>query len=224
VPIPTLPEAPRIVNAVDVDVVVANVAGDDVAKYKFPPALLNVHGLEDDDPSVRAIWGPVEDDTVSDHLGVEVPIPSNVLLLSKWKLVLFDKPVALDQKATLFAAPPERPATHEPLTSRKQPPVSCIPFAKVLVAEVDVTSRAATRKPPVKVDVAVVVAVKFAPTTSPTTESFAYGVLEPKPTLPLPLISKTLVVPLKNPYACSVLASGVLLLAPSLFHEPKETE
>jgi hypothetical protein len=78
---------------------------------------------------------------VSDHFGVEVPMPSNILLLSKWKLVLFDKPVALDQNATLFVAPPERPATHEPLTSRKQPPVSWIPFAKVEVAAVPVTLR-----------------------------------------------------------------------------------
>jgi hypothetical protein len=43
-----------MVNAVDVDVVVANVAGDDVARYRFPPALLNVHGLDDAEPSVRA--------------------------------------------------------------------------------------------------------------------------------------------------------------------------
>jgi len=36
-----------------------------------------------------------------------------------------------------------------------------------------------------RVEVAVVVAVKFAPTTSPATESIAYGEVVPMPTLPL---------------------------------------
>src|SRR3989338_4092891 len=63
----------------------------------------------------------------------------------------------------------------------KQPPERSMPFANVELAVVDVTSSAALRTPPPNVEVAVVVAVKNAPTISPTTESFAYGVEVPMP-------------------------------------------
>ncbi|MEK7557372.1 MAG: hypothetical protein AAB538_05320, partial [Patescibacteria group bacterium] len=46
-------------------------------------------------------------------------------------------------------------------------------------------ARELAETPPLKEEVAVVVAVKNAATASPTTESFAYGEVVPMPTLPL---------------------------------------
>ena len=72
-----------------------------------------------------------------------------------------------------------------------------MPPANVLVADTVETSvppamvsppvdtlMSLVKRPPVRVDVAVVVPVKYAPTTSPTTESLAYGEVVPMPTLP----------------------------------------
>ena len=54
---------------------------------------------------------------------------------------------------------------------------------KVEVA-VPVCAKLSTERPPEKVEVAVVVAINRAATTSPTTESFAYGDVVPIPTRP----------------------------------------
>ena len=65
------------------------------------------------------------------------------------------------------------PEIQVPFTAR-QPAETSIPWAKVEVAFVSVTSIA-----PAKVEVAVVVPVKNADTISPTTESFAKGEVVP---------------------------------------------
>ncbi len=65
----------------------------------------------------------------------------------------------------------EEPEERHVFPIAKHPPVRLIPFANVLVPLV--TFSAAVLIPPVKVLVAVVVAVKNAATTSPATESFA---------------------------------------------------
>ena len=73
----------------------------------------------------------------------------------------------------------------------KHPPEMVIPFANVDVAVVEATWIAppATRRPPPRVVVAVVVPVKWLATTSPTTESFAYGEVVPMPTEPEKMLS-----------------------------------
>ena len=72
-PMPTLPLL-RIVSAV-VEVV-AKVDGEEVEKYRFPPAERKFHGAFVSDPSVSASCGPDADETVScAGLGVVVPIP-----------------------------------------------------------------------------------------------------------------------------------------------------
>ena len=73
VPMPTFP-LERIVNFEVV--VVANVAGEAVSKYRFPPAFLIVQISEVSDPSLSASCGRVDDDTWRAHAGVDVPIPS----------------------------------------------------------------------------------------------------------------------------------------------------
>ena len=54
---------------------VANVEGDDVAKYRLPVTDRSVHGFDVPDVSVSASCGPVDDAMVSCHFGVVVPRP-----------------------------------------------------------------------------------------------------------------------------------------------------
>jgi hypothetical protein len=68
--------------------------------------------------------------------------------------------------------------------TEKQPLVKLIPLENVELAVVEVTESVPVCNPPAKVEVAEVVAVKNADTVSPTTESLAYGVVVPMPTLP----------------------------------------
>ncbi len=87
---------------------------------------------------------------------------------------------AVESKPSIVAASSSR---HAPPTA-KHPPAKVIPFANVEVAVVEVIFNALVCIPPAKVDVAVVVPVKYAATTCPTTESGAYGELVPIPTRP----------------------------------------
>ena len=86
VPIPTLPFV-SIVSAVFVDV--ANVVGDEVARYRMPLIERKFHGLEVSDASVSVNCGAVDEETVSGRRGVVVPIPSAVAALFQKKFVLF---------------------------------------------------------------------------------------------------------------------------------------
>src|SRR3989344_4184888 len=70
------------------------------------------------------------------------------------------------------------------LLMAKHPAERLMPLANVDDAEVDVISSALDWMPPAKVLVAVVVATKRAATTSPTTESLAYGEVVPSPKFP----------------------------------------
>jgi len=95
-----------------------------------------------------------------------------------------DRPVVPPEASTDVTVPePPPPPTHEPLIE-KHPVVKLTPFANVEEAVVEVTFKRLVENPPEKVEVAVVVAVKEAATTSPETPSLVYGEVVPMPTLP----------------------------------------
>jgi hypothetical protein len=77
----------------------------------------------------------------------------------------------------------------EPDASRKQPPVSWIPFANVEVAEVEMTSSAATRRPLEKVEVPAAETLRF-----PVTARFVVVALVRTPLVALRLVEVELVV------------------------------
>ena len=78
VPMPTLPLI-SIVSAVAEEV--AKVAGEEVARYRRPPAFLNVQWLEEAEPSERASWGALEEASWRRKRGVVVPMPVYPTLL-----------------------------------------------------------------------------------------------------------------------------------------------
>ena len=55
---------------------VAKVVGEEVARYKFPPAFLKVQWLLEVEPSERASCGADEEAIWRSHWGVVVPIPT----------------------------------------------------------------------------------------------------------------------------------------------------
>ena len=83
VPIPTYPVEPSTERAVNVEV--AKVDGDEVAKYKKPPAVLILHWFEVKDASVSLICEALDEEMVNAEFipGVEVPIPKALIELSK---------------------------------------------------------------------------------------------------------------------------------------------
>ncbi len=66
--------SPAIVRAAIVEVVKLDT--DDVARIRFPPIDLNVHGEFVDEPSVSASCGAVDDASVRVKRGEVVPIPT----------------------------------------------------------------------------------------------------------------------------------------------------
>jgi len=93
---------------------VANVAGDDVAKYKLFPTLRNVQMSDVKEESVRASWGRVELETVRDHCGVVVPTPTNLLdvttnafvaTVSDELAVIVEKSPVTENKSVVEATP-----------------------------------------------------------------------------------------------------------------------
>lgn len=133
VPMPTDPTGLKPVAANDniESDEVANVDGDDVAMYKLPFTDRKVNGLDVFDPSVNASCGRVDDDTVSAHFGVVVPIP---MVSAEFGVIARLSAVVV---AHLSVDAPDATAEverHVPPIA-KHPPVRLIPTFEVEVAE-----------------------------------------------------------------------------------------
>ena len=70
-----MPRKPFVLMVRAVTEEVAKVVGLDVARYKFPPAFLNVQWSLVSEPSERANCGAVDEASWRSHLGVVVPRP-----------------------------------------------------------------------------------------------------------------------------------------------------
>jgi hypothetical protein len=186
---------------VNTDVEVANVSGDDVARYKLPFIERNVHAADVSEPSDSANCGAVDDAIWSVNLGDVVPNPT--VPRAESKALSATAPSAApflywnSVPVPAGVAPP--PVTQVPF-SAKQPDVMLIPTFDVVVAEPEMLrpDTVVVPKPVADTRSAVVDAEfatsnKFVSFTPPNTVKRAYGVDVPMPVYPPFEILKTVV-------------------------------